>query len=149
MKPIKRNNELWNPFDVDRDLQREFNKAFNRSLALSPQWGKIFEPDIDVIEERDRFFIKVDLPGLKKEELDIKVEGRFLTLKGERKQEKETKDKNYYACERFYGVFTRYIELPTDVKADQVKASYKDGVLEIELPKTEGAKAKQITVEIK
>ena len=150
MKLIKRNGqELWDPFELMTDWQREMNRLFGRPLQKKNGWGKAFEPEIDVVEEKDAFIVTADLPGIKKEELDIKVEGRLLTLKGERKEEKETKEKNYYASERFYGAFTRMIELPTDVKADQVKAAYKDGVLEIALPKTEGAKAKQVTVEVK
>jgi len=149
MNLVKHNSEVWDPFDMMGDLQHEMNRAFSRSLMKSPQWEKSFEPAVDVIDEKDRFLIKADIPGLKKEELSVKVEGRYLTLKGERKQEKETKEKNYYSCERFYGAFTRSIELPTDVKAEQVKAAYKDGVLEIELPKTESAKTKQVNVEIK
>ena len=148
MNLIKR-SETWDPFDLMTDFQNEMNRLFHRSLHKKNGWEKTFEPEVDLVEEKDTFIVKADLPGIKKEELDIKVEGRVLTLKGERKEEKETKEKNYYASERFYGVFTRMIELPTDVKADQVKAAYKDGVLEITLPKTEGAKAKQVTVEVK
>lgn len=149
MNLMKRSHDLWDPFGVTEELQHEMNRLFGRSLMKRNGWGRPFEPEIDVIEEKDHFLVKADLPGIKKEELDIKVEGRLLTLKGERKEEKETKEKNYYSSERFYGTFTRVIELPTDVKAEEVKAAYKDGVLEISLPKTEGAKAKQIRVEIK
>lgn len=144
----RRGRELWDPFDIWGDLQHEMGRLFNRSLLKRNGWARTFEPEIDVIEEKDSFFVKADLPGIKKEELDIEVEGRILTLKGERKEEKETKEKNYYASERFYGTFRRVIELPTEVKADQIKAAYKNGVLEINLPKAEGAKAKQVTVEI-
>lgn len=148
MNLIKR-RETWEPVDLITDLQNELNRLFHRSLHKKNGWTRTFEPEIDVVDEKDSFLIKADLPGIKKEDMDIKVEGRVLTLKGERKEEKETKEKNYYASERFYGAFTRMIELPADVKADQVKATYKDGVLEVSLPKTEGAKAKQVAVEIK
>ena len=149
MHLIKRNQNLWDPFDFVGDLQGELNRLFSRSLVKRNGWERTFEPEMDVLEEKDHFIVKADLPGIKKEELGIKVEGRLLTLKGERKEEKETKEKNYYASERFYGSFTRTIELPTEIKADQVKATYKDGVLEITLPKTESARVKQINVEIK
>ena len=149
MHLIKRNQNLWDPFDFVGDLQGELNRLFSRSLVKRNGWERTFEPEMDVLEEKDHFIVKADLPGIKKEELGIKVEGRLLTLKGERKDEKETKEKNYYASERFYGSFTRTIELPTEIKADQVKATYKDGVLEITLPKTESARVKQINVEIK
>ena len=149
MKLIRRTSNLWDPFDLVTDLQGEVNRLFNRNLIRKNGWEHAFEPEVDVIEEKDHFLVRADIPGIKREELDIKVEGQLLTIRGERKQEKETKEKNYFASERFYGAFTRMIELPVGVKADQVKATYKDGVLEIDLPKAEGAKAKQITIEIK
>src|SRR3989338_3760739 len=147
MNLIKR-HETWDPFDLMTDFQNEMNRLFHRSLHKKNGWEKTFEPEVDLVEEKDTFIVKTDLPGIKKEELDIKVEGRLLTLKGERKEEKETKEKNYYASERFYGAFTRMIEVRTDIKAEQVKAVWKDGVLTVTLPKTEGAKAKQVAVEV-
>jgi HSP20 family protein len=140
-------HDMWRPFDLLEDWQHEMNRLFNRSLLKNKL--DAFEPEVDVMDEKDHYLVKVDLPGIKKEEMNIKIEGRMLTLKGERKEEKETKEKNYYASERFYGAFTRMIAMPTDVRADQVKATYKDGVLEISLPKAEGAKAKEVTVEVK
>lgn len=150
MNLIKRNgHELWHPHDFVSEFQHEMNRLFGRTFLRKNGWGKTFEPEMDLADEKDSFVVKVDLPGMKKEDFDLKVEGRLLTLKGERKEEKETKEKNYYTSERFYGAFTRIVELPGDVKADQVKAAYKDGVLEITLPKTEGAKTKQVTVDVK
>lgn len=148
MNLIKR-RELWDPFDLMSDWQHEIGRVFGHSLLKRKGWERTFEPEVDVIEEKDHFLVKADLPGIKKDELDIKVEGKYLTLKGERKEEKEIKEKNYYASERFFGAFTRMIELPVDVKADEVKAAYEDGVLEITLPKTEAAKAKEIRVAVK
>ncbi len=148
MHLIKR-RDLWEPFELMTEVQHDLNRLFHRSLSKGNGWTKTFEPEVDVVEGKDSFLVKADLPGIKKEELDIKVEGKFLTIKAERKEEKETKEKNYYSSERFCGTFTRMIELPADVKADQVKATYKDGVLDMTLPKTENAKAKQVTVEVK
>lgn len=149
MNLIKRSgHELWER-DFMTDFQHEMNRLFGRTLQKKNGWAKSFEPEMDLVDEKDAFVVKVDLPGMKKEDFDINVEGRLLTLKGERKEEKERKEKNYCASERFYGAFTRLVELPGDVKTDQVKASYKDGVLEINLPKTEGAKTKQVIVEVK
>ncbi|HXV27745.1 MAG TPA: Hsp20/alpha crystallin family protein, partial [bacterium] len=115
MNLVKRRHDLWDPLDWMGDLQHEMNRAFNRSFLKRDGWEKTFMPEIDVLDEKDMMIVKADIPGLKKEELDIKVEGRLLTLQGERKQEKETKEKNFYTTERFYGAFTRTIELPTDV----------------------------------
>ena len=152
MNLVKRGHgrhQLWDPFDWMGELQHEMNRLFDRSLVKKNGWEKTFMPEIDLLEEKETFLVKADIPGLKKEDLEIKVEGRMLSIKGERKQEKETKEKNFYATERFYGAFSRTIELPTEVKAEEVKASYKEGVLEITLPKSEGAKAKQISVEVR
>ena len=146
---LMRRREAWDPLDVMSEWQEDLNRLFGRSLLKKNGWQKSFEPEIDVTEEKEYFRVRADLPGIKKEDLDVKVDGRMLTVRGERKEEKETKEKNYFASERLHGAFCRVIELPMDVKADQIKAAYKDGVLEINLPKTEGAKSKRITVEVK
>ncbi|OGW72782.1 MAG: hypothetical protein A2Y02_02605 [Omnitrophica bacterium GWA2_52_12] len=145
---IMKREDIWDRTGVLADFRQELDKLFGRSVLKHNGWKTSFEPEVDVVEEKDNVVVKADLPGVKKEELEVKVEGRLLTLKGERKEEKETKEKNYYASERFYGAFTRMIELPTDIKAEQVKAVCKDGVLTVTLPKTEGAKAKQVAVEV-
>jgi HSP20 family protein len=149
MKLIRgnQNQDLWNPFTTLEDLQSEANQMFNRSLWT--QGGvQGFSPDIDVQEERDRYLVKVDLPGFKKDEFKVEVEGEYLTIRGERKEETERKEKKFHTSERFYGAFARTTALPTAVKSDQVKATYKDGVLQIELPKVDEAKPKQITIEV-
>lgn len=149
MNLVKRSEkELWDPFEFWGDFEGKLNRLFQHSLTRKNGWGQMFEPKIDIIEEKDHFLVKADIPGMKKEDFEVKVEGKLLTLKGERKEEKETKEKNYYASERTYGAFARMMELPTEVKADQIKATYKDGVLEIDLPKTESAKTKQVKVEV-
>lgn len=145
---LLKKRESTSPFDLMMDFRREMDHLFNRSLLRKTEEGGFFEPEVDVAEEKDRFIVKADIPGIKKEELDIRVEGQVLTLKGERKQEKEAREKNYCTSERFYGSFTRSIVLPAEVKADEVKASCKDGVLEILLPKTQGAKSKEVHVKI-
>ncbi len=147
MNIIKR--QAWEPFDLMTDFQNEVNRLFHRSLHKKNGWEKTFEPEVDVLDEKDGFVIKADLPGVKKDDIEVKVEGRVVTLKGERKEEKETREKSSFTSERFYGTFTRMLELPADVKAEQVKAVYKDGVLEITLPKTEGARTNRVAVEVK
>ena len=150
MTLMKRRRDLWDPLMWVGDLREEMDRALSRSLFRgNGSEERLWEPEIDLLEEKDGFLVKADVPGLKKEEFHIKVEGKLLTLQGERKQEKEIKEKNYYASERFYGTFSRMIELPTEIKTEAVKATYKDGVLEISLPKSEGAKSKEISIEIK
>ncbi len=149
---MKRNSEMLDrlePFDLVLDLQNEMNRIFNRSLTHPENWAKGFSPSIEVREEADHYLLHADLPGMKKEDFNIAVHGNTLTLKGERKCEKETKEKGACYSERFYGAFTRSFDFPTEVDSEKVKASYKDGVLEVSLPKAESSKPKQINVEVK
>lgn len=139
----------WDPFSLITDLQNEMNRAFSRSLTRPEAFERGFNPDIEVQEEEDHYLLRADLPGLKKEDFNISIQGSHLTLKGERKYEKEAKKKGGYFSERIYGAFTRTMEFPTEIQADKVKAAYKDGVLEVTLPKAENAKPKQISVEVK
>ena len=104
-------------------------------------------PAIDVKDEKDSIVVRADLPGMKKEEIDISVDGTILTLRGERRSEKEEKDKHYYKLERSFGSFTRSIDLGTPVVEEKIKATYKDGVLEVVLPRGAQSNAKRITVE--
>ena len=152
MTLMRRSRDLWDPFDFVRDLQDEMS----RFLTVSPLrkdgdlgWRNFFEPEIEVREENDHFLVRADLPGIKKEELDIAVTGNTLTIKGERKTETEKKGKSYYYSERSHGAFSRTIQLPCEIDSDKVRASYRDGVLELALQKAESAKPKQIKVEVK
>jgi HSP20 family protein len=105
-------------------------------------------PAVDVYEDNNDVVIKAEIPGLSKEDLSVQVADATLTIKGEKKREEAIKEDDYYCCERSFGAFTRTMELPCAVKADQVKASVKNGVLEVTLPKTEEAKKRAITVKI-
>jgi len=103
---------------------------------------------LDVYEEKDDVVVKADMPGLKKEEIEVNLSGNTLTITGERKKSEEVKEKSYYRAERSYGMFRRSVELPADVQADKVTASFKDGVLEIRLPKSEEAKKKERVIKV-
>ncbi len=138
----------WESFDLLSDLQTDLNRVFNRSLTR-PEWGKSFSPVVEVREEADHYTVHADLPGLQKEDFSISVENNRLTLKGERKAEKETQEKGYHYSERSYGSFSRVMDFATDIQADQVKAAYKNGVLEVTLPKSEKSKPKLVQVEVK
>jgi len=105
-------------------------------------------PAVDVYDEKDDVVIKAEIPGLSKEDISVQVTDSTLTIKGEKKREEEVKGDDYYRCERSFGAFTRAVALPCDVKPDQVKASCKNGVLEVRMPKTEEAKKKAITVKV-
>ncbi len=112
---------------------------------FSGQWM----PAIDVYDSKDNFVVKADLPGLNKEEIEVSIEDDTLILKGEKKQESETKEQNFYRSERLYGSFFRAIALPATVDPSKVVAEYKDGVLKLTLPKKEDARPKQIKVDVK
>lgn len=150
----RKSNSLWDQFKEMEQLQREMNRLFDFSLARLPgedstlsggQWA----PAIDVHDSKDNILVQADLPGLKKEEIEVTVENDTLVIKGEKKQEAEVKEKNHYRAERFYGSFFRSIVLPSAVDASKIDASYRDGVLKLVLPKKEEAKPKQIKIDVK
>jgi HSP20 family protein len=124
-------------------FDRYFNDAFqNISRELN------FRPQVDVAETEKSFELSFSLPGLKKEEIKINLEGNVLTVSGERKLNKEQKNKNFHSVETQYGSFSRSFELPETVEINKIDASYKDGLLSIELPKTSKTIAKA-EIEIK
>lgn len=106
-------------------------------------------PAVDVTEHENAYEVKVELPGVNKDDVKITMQDDILTIRGEKKQEKESKNSSYHRIERSYGSFQRSFTLPTSVKHDQIDASYKDGILTIALPKAEEAKPKQIEVKVK
>ncbi|HHW42839.1 Hsp20 family protein [Desulfofundulus thermobenzoicus] len=140
----------WNPWRELQELQDALDRAFSsrlRQLQL-PGVAASWKPAVDVIDREDRLVIKAELPGVKKEDIDILVTEDHVSLKGEIKRDEEIKEKDYFRSERFYGSFTRTIPLPTPVEKEKTKATFKDGILEIVLPKAGGDKPKQIQVTI-
>ncbi len=141
----------WNPmkslFNAPSRFDTLFDSFFFPTRADSGQEGIwSWNPVVDVYENDNAIVVKAELPGVDKENISVDVEGRILTLKGERKTENEAKEENYYRQERTYGRFERSFTLPAEVEPDSIKAEYKDGLLKIEVPKPEEKKAKQITV---
>jgi HSP20 family protein len=141
--------------EIDRWFDRLTEDFWRRpfpSLMFGERWPlptiSLKAPSLDVFEEKDELVVKADLPGMNKEEIEVTVTGDVVTIKGEKKKEEEVKEKDYYRRERSYGSFVRSVELPCEVKSDQIKANFKDGVLEVRMPKTEEAKKKSISVKI-
>jgi len=140
----------------EHEIERMFDEFWRRpipSLFGAERWWpaaalRMHAPALDVYEEKDDVVAKAELPGLSKEDIEVNLTDSTLTIKGEKKKEEEIKEKDYYRCERSYGSFARTLELPSTVKADQVSASFKNGVLEIRMPKTEEAKKKEVKVKI-
>jgi len=140
----------WRPFRDVVSVQDEMSRLFDDIFGQRParvQWTDgVWNPSVDVTEDQDSVVVKAEMPGLNKDDVKISVQDNVLTLKGEKKQEKEEKDKDYHRIERSYGSFCRSFQLPTTVRADEIKANYKDGVLSIILPKTEEVKPKEIPI---
>ncbi|MEO0138971.1 MAG: Hsp20/alpha crystallin family protein [candidate division WOR-3 bacterium] len=137
----------WDPFKELENLRREMERLFDafiseRRLDREFAWA----PAIEVKELPDKYILKVDVPGVKKEDLKLEVSDNVLTISGERKEEKEEREAQYYRREILYGSFQRSIQLPSNVEPDKISAKLENGVLTIEIPKTEKAKAKEIPI---
>ena len=133
-------------------FRRRFDSLFDDffgDLLSDPRadWVQGWNPKVDIFEEDDQFVVKTELPGVEKDKIAIDVDGRVLTVKGERSGEKEVKEKNYYRRECTYGTFQRSFTLPEETDSEKIKAEYKDGVLKLNIPKPETSKAKKITVQ--
>lgn len=128
-------------FNLRDDLDRLFEGSFGE---LARGWN----PVVDIFEDADNVIVKAELPGMKKEDIDVSLHDGVLSISGERKEEHEIKDAQTHRSERFVGSFQRSVTLSSPVKNDQVKAEYKDGILTVTLPKAEEAKRKQIEVKV-
>lgn len=147
---IKRQNQWLDPFSLLTDLQDDFSRLFTPLAhhGRGTDWGD-FIPTIEVEEDANQYKLQLEAPGMDRKNLDISVTGNTLTVKGERKAEEKKQEKGYFYSERRYGSFQRSIQLPTEVEDEKITANYKDGVLEVILPKSEKTKPKQIKVDVK
>lgn len=141
----------WNPmrnlFNGPSRFDTLFDNFFFPTRTGANQEGLWnWNPAVDVYENDAAIVVKAELPGVDKDQIAVNVEGRILTIKGERKTENEVKEESYYRRERTYGHFERSFTLPAEVNQEMIKADFKDGVLKIEVPKPEEKKPKQITV---
>jgi len=142
---------VWQPFREMEEMGRHFDDFFGRPF-LPAIWRRFpaeemeWSPAIDVTEEENKFLVKVELPGIKEEDVDVSVAGDMLTISGEKQKESETKKKGYYYRESSYGSFSRSVTMPSSVNAGKIEASYDKGVLEITLPKAPEVKTKKIKV---
>lgn len=132
------------PGDLLRDFMNLHFPFFPKEKAGMNHWS----PALDVHDDKEAFTVALEAPGMKKEDFEISYHDGVLSIAGERKQAKESKEKNYFRREPLFGRFTRLVSLPTDVKTDAIAANYKDGVLTVSLPKAEEAKPKQIEVNV-
>lgn len=130
------------------ELDRLFHEGWQGFLGRDFLPERVWSPAVDLYEADGKLMVKAELPGLDKKDIKLTLSDGLLTIAGEKKQEKETKEKNYRRLESSHGSFQRVIELPVPVQADKVKADYKRGVLEITLPKAEEAKTKEIKIDV-
>lgn len=148
---------VWRPFGeiypfrdferMRRDMDRLWDSFFERG-SLRGEDGREWLPSLDVAETKNEIVVKAEVPGLDPKDIDISLSDGLLTIKGEKKQEREEKEENYHLVERSYGTFTRSIRLPKEVQSGKINASYKDGVLKVVLPKSEEAKKKEVKIKV-
>ena len=142
----------WSPFRDVVGIRDEMDRMFDNFFARAGEQGSIesaWAPTVDIYETKEAVIIDAELPGMKQNDITVSVSDNVLTIKGEKKLEKEVKEENFHRVERAYGMFSRSFTLPVGVQADKIKATYKDGVLKITLPKAEEAKPKQIPIDVK
>ena len=148
--PVKQSE--YDPFlTLQHDMNRMFDDFFNRSFGLHPigfdQGWEQFQPRIDVIDDEKKIKVTAELPGLEEKEIKLTLTQNTLQISGEKKVESEDKGQNYYRMERSYGTFRRSISLPCEVDADNIKATFKKGILIVVLPKIiEAGQCKRITI---
>ncbi len=143
------------PFE---EIERRIEDFFRRPFSLfGPTWWprlrfpeiEEVSPSVDIFEEGDDVVVKAELPGMKKEDIEVKLTDNTISISGEKKKEERVEKKDYYRLERSYGSFCRAFSLPAEVQTDKAKAQFKDGVLEVRIPKSEEArkKEKKLTIE--
>jgi HSP20 family protein len=133
------------------NLRDEIDRLFEQPLAEFARTSQLFSgwaPALDIYEDKDNLYVKAELPGMKREDIDVSLHDGTLSISGERKSEQKHEDGEIYRAERFVGKFQRTVSLPNPVAADKVKAQYRDGLLTVTLPKTEESKPKHIDVNV-
>lgn len=143
----------WEPFEglnrIQSRINELFDDTFGRARSAYPSAGTaVWFPPVDILESKDSYLIRAELPGMKREDFNLEVHDGSLTLSGERKFEEPANGVEYHPVERLSGRFSRSFYLPQSVKSDGIKATYRDGILEIHVPKAEEAKPKQIAISV-
>lgn len=141
----------WPGFGRLSDLRDEIDRLFETPLAELTRGSQLLSgwtPALDLFEDKDDLYVRVELPGMKREDIELSLHEGSLSISGERKSEEKFKDSEVYRAERFFGRFQRTVSLPTPVAAEKVKAHYQDGILTVTLPKAEEAKPKHIDVNV-
>ena len=145
-------HRLLTPFE---DMERWFEEAFRKPF-FAPSWmprirlpemmGEV-SPSVDIFEDGNSVVVKAEVPGMRKEDIEVNLTQDTITISGHKKEEEKVEKKDFYRLERSFGSFTRKLRLPTDILTDKAKASFKDGVLEVRIPKSPTAKSKKIPID--
>jgi len=143
----------WDPFRELEDISSRLNRIFGRATTRSEPDREMlatadWTPSVDISETDMAYLVKGEIPGVKKEDVKVTIQDGMLTIQGERKQEKEEKGKKFHRIERSYGSFVRSFRLPDDTDENKVKAEFKDGMINITLPKSAKAKPKAVEVSV-
>lgn len=138
----------WNPFKELARIESELNRLFGDVIPAAKEVAEVqvWAPRVDVYEKDDKIIVEAEIPGAKKEDIEVKIKENNVIIKGEVKKDEEKKEDNFYRRERFYGKFERVIPLPVEVKAEEAKAKIEDGILKLEIPKVQAEK--EIKVEL-
>jgi HSP20 family protein len=141
----------WRPFGELSSLRREMDRLWENFFGERPLgriWEREWAPSLDMSETKDNYVVKAEVPGIDAKHIDISLTGDVLTIKGEKSQEKEEKEEDHHLVERSYGSFSRSVRIPAEVESNKIKASYKNGILAITLPKSEKVKAKEVKIKV-
>jgi HSP20 family protein len=143
----------WDPFRELEDVSTRLNRIFGRTTARGEAGRELLKvadwmPSVDISETGASYLIKAEIPGVTKEDVKVTIQDGMLTIQGERRQEKEEKDKKFHRIERSYGSFVRSFSVPGDADESAVKAEFKDGMLNVTLPKSEKAKARAVNISV-
>jgi HSP20 family protein len=146
MKSVVRWNPMGNFASVQDELNRVMEDVFGRRLRADESGAVLWQPPVDIEEQPDRYAIHLELPGMRLEDIKITLEDNRLVIRGEKTRTEEQKNATYHRLERVYGTFERSFSLNHAVKAEKIEATYRDGVLEVAVPKAEEAKAREIPI---
>ncbi len=140
----------WSPFKDMVRLRTDMDRIFDEMISKreGENGSGVWLPLLDVSETEDNLRVKAEIPGVSKDDINLSINNNVLTIKGEKKMEKEIEGEDYHRIERIYGNFYRSIELPVLVKSDSIEATFKDGVLEVVLPKVDEVKPKEIAIKV-
>lgn len=140
----------WNPFDELATLRNELDRLTSR---MRPDTDELFvtgwAPATDIIEKPDALILRTELPGMQEKDISVEIDNNMLTIRGERKMEEETKEKDFLRVERSYGKFVRSFTLPVNVETDKIEATFDNGLLELNIPRKAEAKPKPVKLNVK